>query len=278
MIRLGLNDQWNLQFGLPVHLISFAETVGRVPPSGLFQFIKLHPLLSKPLHAALYRFEDCAHHAAGYVIFAQLALHCIIGFIFIFRILHIVRTGQITHTVSDSIQHLIKCHFRLPGCQFWLFNIAHIFLLLLNRSLCIFNSLSVRRSLSLHLVLYPLLCLFIAEKVRLLFFFRHHLLFGSQAMQCCRASDPFCPQPSLPFSRLMTSSSGLLCRLAIFARPERRKVSFWSIDHCISCWLLLGERLDVARDGPYGCKLRLLCQGWYPWWTGTKQILGFDRP
>jgi len=41
--------------------------------------------------------------------------------------------------------------------------------------------------------------------------------------------------------------------------------------------LLLGEILDVAWCGPHGCKLHLLCQGWYVWLTWTKQNLGFDR-
>ena len=84
MICLGLNDCWNVQFGHSVLLICFAEVVGCVPPSWLCQFVKLHLLLAKPLHAALYWFGDCADHPAGFVIFAQLALLCIIVFFFNF--------------------------------------------------------------------------------------------------------------------------------------------------------------------------------------------------
>jgi len=45
--------------------------------------------------------------------------------------------------------------------------------------------------------------------------------------------------------------------------PEVAKGSFsehWPL--CLVLTLLLGEMLDVARNGPHGGKLRLLCQGW----------------
>jgi len=277
MIRVGLDDRWNLQFRRSALLISLAEVVGRVPPSRLCQFVKLHLLLPKPLHAVLYQFGDCAHHPAGFVMFSQLALLCFIVFFFIFRILLIVGTCKIAQTDSHSIQHLFQCLSGLLGGQSHRFNIAHIFLPLLNRCLCVLNSLSCHRGLSLHIILYPLHFLFIAQEVRFSFLLHRELLFGLQVTQCSNGSDPFSLQPALPFIRLITSSCRLLGWFAIFARRERGKVHFWSIDHCISCWLLLGEMLDVGRYGPYGGKLRLLCQGWYAWSTRTKQILCFDR-
>ena len=235
MIRLGLNHRWNLQFGRSVLLISSAEVVGRVPPSQFCQFVKLHLLLPKHRYAAFYRFGDCAHHPAGFIIFAQLALLCIIVFFFIFCILLIVGTCKIGQTVSDSIQHLFKCVFRLSGGQSCLFNIAHIFLLLLNRCLCVFNSLTCHRSLPLHIIVYPLLFHFIAQKVCFSLFLHRELLSGSQATQCSKGSDPFCLQPALPFICLMTLSCGMLWQFILFACRERRKVLFWSIDNCILC-------------------------------------------
>jgi len=263
MIWFGPYDRWNLQIGCSVLLIFLVEVVCRIPPSWLCQLVKLHLRLPKPLHVALNRFGYCAHHPAGFVIFAQLALLWIIVFFFIFLILLIVGSCKIAQTVSDSIQHLFKCVFRLSAGRYRLFNIAHIFLLLLNHCLCIFNLLSCHRSLSLHIILYLVIFLFITQKVRLYFILRRELLFGSQATQCSKGWDLFCLQPTLRVIGLVTSSCGMLRRFAIFARWERRKVFVWRIDHCISCWLLLGEMLDVARYGPYGGKLRDLCQGWY---------------
>ena len=51
-------------------------------------------------------------------------------------------------------------------------------------------------------------------------------------------------------------------------------------EHCplyIVLTLLLGEMLDVARYGPHGGKLRLLCQGWEVSSIRTKQNQCFDR-
>jgi len=162
----------------------------------------------------------------------------------------------------DCIQHLFKCHFWLSGGQSHLFNIAHFFLLLLAYCLCVFNSLSCHRSLSLHIILNPLLCLFITQEVRFSWFLRCKLHFESQVTQCSKCSDPFCLQPGHPFLRLITLSCGLLCWFAIFTCQDMGKVLCQSINHCISCRLLLGEMLDVAKYGPYGGKLGLLCQGW----------------
>jgi len=86
----------------------------RLHPPILVESIRLAaPLVPNPLHALLYHFGDCAHHQAGFVIFAQLALLSLF-IILIFPILPIVRTCKITQTVSDSNQPLRK---RLPGSQ-----------------------------------------------------------------------------------------------------------------------------------------------------------------
>jgi len=74
VIRSLQKDCRNPHFGCAVLLISFTEVVGCILPSRLSQFVELHLLLPKPLNVLLYRFSDCAHHPAGFVIFAQLAL------------------------------------------------------------------------------------------------------------------------------------------------------------------------------------------------------------
>jgi len=56
IIRLWLNDSQNHQFGCAVPLMSFMEVVGCILPSQLCQFVKLHLLLSNPLHVLLDRF------------------------------------------------------------------------------------------------------------------------------------------------------------------------------------------------------------------------------
>jgi len=64
---------WNPQFCFAVLLISITGVVGCFPPSWSCQFVKLHMLLAKSLHALPDCFGDCDHHPAGFVIFAQLA-------------------------------------------------------------------------------------------------------------------------------------------------------------------------------------------------------------
>jgi len=106
------NDSRNPQFRCTVLLIFFMAVISCVLPSQLCQFIKLHLLLPKPLHALLHRFGDCAHYPAGFVIFAQLAQLCLF-IILIFPILPIVRICKITQTVSNCDQHLLRYLFGL---------------------------------------------------------------------------------------------------------------------------------------------------------------------
>jgi len=158
---LRQDDGQNPHFGGAVLPISFTKGVGCILPSRLSQFVELHLLLPKSLHALLDCFGDFAHYAAGFVISAHIALLSRF-IIFLFPILPIVGTCKITQTVSDSNQHLLKRLFWLSGRQSRYFSMRHIVLLLLNCGLCIFNSLSCPSSLSLHIILNPLLFLFIA--------------------------------------------------------------------------------------------------------------------
>jgi hypothetical protein len=125
------------------------------------QLVELHLLLPKALHALLNRFGDYAHHPAGFVIIPQLALVSLF-IILVFPILSIVGTCKMTQTVSDSNQHLLKRLFALSGRQSRDFSMRHIILLLINRCLCVFNSVSCPSGFSLNIILNPFLFLFIA--------------------------------------------------------------------------------------------------------------------
>jgi hypothetical protein len=127
----------------------------------LSQLVELYLLLLKPLHALLCRVSDCFHHPAGFVIFvhlAQLRLFIILSF----PIVSVVGMCKITQTFSDSNQHLLKCLFGHEGRQFRQFSMRRTVLLLPNRCLCIFNSLSCPSSVSLNKILNPFVILFIA--------------------------------------------------------------------------------------------------------------------
>jgi len=236
IIRLQFNNCRNHWFRCHLLLISFMWVVGCVPPSQLCQFVKLRPLLPKPRHPLLYRDGDSAHHPAGFVIFAQLALLCLF-FILIFPILPNVGTCKIAQTVSDCHHHLLSHLFRHSGCQFRIFSCRCVFLLLPDRCLCIFNTVSCHSGLSLHMILDPLHFLVIAYDVHFWSFLRLKLLSGSQAMQCPNGSNSFCFQATLAFIRLMTSSCGPLCRFAVYTHRKWWKDPFRSIDHCSLCWL-----------------------------------------
>jgi hypothetical protein len=188
MICLRLNDGLNPEFRCAILRISFMEVVGCILLSQLCQFVKFHLLLPTPFHALLYCCGDCAHHPAGFVIFPQLALLYLL-IIFIFPINPIVRTSKTTQSVSDSSRHLGNRLFRLSVRQSRNFRILHIVLLLLNRCLGLFNSLSCHRGLSLNIILNPFLFLFIVSEVCFLSFLKRKLFFVSQAAQCPKGSD-----------------------------------------------------------------------------------------
>jgi len=73
IICLRLNNIQNLHFCPSVLLMSLTEVVGWVSPAWLGQFVKLNLRPPEMLHVMLHHFGDCAHHPAGFVIFAQLA-------------------------------------------------------------------------------------------------------------------------------------------------------------------------------------------------------------
>jgi len=160
-VPLWMNNNRNIQFGCSRCCISFTAVINRVPASRLCQFVKPHLLLLKSLHVLLYNFRYCAHHPAGLVIFAQLA-QLSICIILIIPILLIVGNCKIAQTISYHNHHLLQRSFGLSGCQFRVFRIYHIFLLSLNRCLCIINSLCCHSGFSLNIILDPFLFLFVA--------------------------------------------------------------------------------------------------------------------
>jgi len=163
---LWLNSCWKLQLGNPISRISLTDVVSRLSPSRLSQFFKLHMVLPNTLHALLHHFEDCAHHPAGFIIFAQLAqLWMFLIILFVFPILLIVGICKISQTVSDSSQHLLTCLFRLSGCRSCLCSFSNIVLLQHDCCLWVFNSHSFQSSIPIHIFLDPYLFLFVVSKV-----------------------------------------------------------------------------------------------------------------
>ena len=246
-MRLQLNDSLNHQCRCAVLPISSTEEFGWVLLSRSCQFIKLHLLLTKPLHLLLHVFSVCTHHQAGFVIFAQLALLSVF-IILIFSILAIVGTCKITQAVSHCNHPLLRNLFGLSVPQFHVFSFARNFLLRLNRCRLIFNSLSSPSGDSLNIVLKPFCFLIIVWDVCFSLFPGHELLFGTQAGKCPKGSDSFCFQAVLAFIPLMTSLRGPLCWFAIFAREMWRKVLFWNIDHSSLPWLCCWARCWMLQD------------------------------
>jgi len=233
IVCLWLNDCWNPQVRCAVHIISFTEVVGCILPSQLSQFVELHLLLPKPIHALLYRFIDCAYHPSGFVNLAQLSLptHIII---LIFPILPIIGTYKITQTVSNGNQHLLNRLLRLLGRQSCNFSMRYIVLLLLNRCLCVFTLLSCPNCFSFNIILNLFLLVFIAYEVCFSSFLCRKLLFVSHAVQGPKGSDSLCLEAALAFIRWLTSLGWPCCWFAVCASVKWRKVHFRTIDHCIS--------------------------------------------
>ena len=242
---LQLKDGQHQPFGLDVLLLSFTEGTGYLLPSSRGQFLKLNLHLTKPHHVLLHRFGDCAHHSAGFIIFAQLAL-LYLFIILIFLILCIVRTSKITWTVSHSHHHLLIGHLWLSVHQSGIFRFPYIILLLLNRCLCIFNSLSCPCGLSINIILDSFYLLFNADDVHFQSFLGRKCLFGSQAVQCPKYSDSLYFLAPLGFVCLMTLLGNTICSFTILACQKRRKVRFQNIDQGSldilcgwgRCWIL----------------------------------------
>jgi len=177
----------------------------------------------------------------------HLALLCLF-IILIFSILPIVGTCKISQTVSDSNHHLLKSLFGFYAHQSRYFSMLHIFLLLLHRCLCIFNSLSCPSGFSVNIILNPVLFLFIPWEVCCSSFLRRKLLFGSYAVQCPQGSDSFSLQAALAFIRLITSVGRPLCQFAKSAHRKLRKVLFRSVVQCSLCWCCCWARCWMLQD------------------------------
>jgi hypothetical protein len=108
-------------------------------------------------------------------------------------------------------------------------------LLLPDRCICIFNTLSYPSGLALNIILIPFLILFIASEVRSFSDHGRKLLSGSAAWQCPKDSDYFCLQAAIAVIHLMTSLGGPLCGFVRFACQKWREGLFQSIDHCSLC-------------------------------------------
>jgi hypothetical protein len=121
-------------------------------------------ILPNPLHTLHYCFGDYAHLPAGFIIFAQLALHCLF-IILIFPILAMVRTFTLTQTASDCKHHQLNCLSEFSVPQSGVFSFLSLCLLLLNPSLCMFNSVSCAIGFSINIVHDPFTFLFIESKL-----------------------------------------------------------------------------------------------------------------
>jgi len=233
IIHLQLNYCLNPQFRCAILRISFRAVVSCVLPTRLCQFVKLYLLLLKPLQALWYHSGDCANDPAGFVIFAQLAMLCLF-IIFIFPSLPIVGTCKITQTVSNRNHHLLKSLFGLSVRQSGFFNFLHIFLLVLNRCLCVLNMVSCPSDFSVNIMLDWVVFLFITSEMCFSSFLSRKLLLASRPAQHPKGLDSFRFEAALDFIRWVKS---------------------------FVLTLFLGEMLDVPRYGQYGGKLRLSCQG-----------------
>jgi len=127
-----------------------------------------------------------------------------------------VGTWKVTQTITNGIQHLLKCRFRLCHCQSPLFSIAHIFLLVLHCCLCIINSHSRSSGHSFHIVVYSSVLLLVASEVLFMSLPSHMLHFGSLAAPGSRSSDCVWLQPAITFICLLMSSCGALCSVVVF--------------------------------------------------------------
>jgi len=89
---------------------------------------------------------------------------------------------------------------------------------------------------------------------------------------------PFLP-PSIACIHLLDYvdvwSALSICRICLLEVQKSSFSEHWPLYGELT--LLLGKMLDVARYGPHGGKLCLLCQGSYVWSTQTKRNLRRDR-
>jgi len=218
IFRVWLNDCWNHHFGCLVILSTLTEVGSCVPPAWLRQFVRLHLLLLATLHAILYRFADCTHHPARFIMFAQLAQLCILLIIIlIVTILCRIRNCKIAYTTYNRIRHLLKCCFGLSGSHSLLFSNSHIFLLLHNHCLHAINWPSRHSSLRIYRILNALLFLFVAQTIGFLTVSCLQRFVRLEAVQNSSCSDPVWFEAPRASICMMLSSCGVLCKSAEFA-------------------------------------------------------------
>jgi len=236
ILHLRFNDSWNLQVGHPVLLIARTEVLGHDSPAWLHQFVELKLFLLKTLQVMLDRVGDCADYPDWFVIFPQLTqLRILLTIILIMHILPIVGTCNIVLTISDVVQHLLQWCFWFGGCQYRLFSISHILLLVLTYCLRVISSLSRQSCLSVHIILYRFLVVFLAWTLCVSWLPRLKLHFGSQAAHCLKGSDPVYFHAAVAFSHLLTLLCAVLVDLPYLAAGSGERFLFRALttDFCI---------------------------------------------
>jgi len=170
-------------------------------------------------------------------------------------------TCKIAPSVSNSIQHYLNSFFGLCSCPSHILSISVIFHLLPNRWLCGCNLLSCHSGFSLHIILDPLLCNIVAQKVCLLSFLHCNFFLD------CKLHNALLAR-TVSAAKLLLTSFFWRCHYVdcIFDFPdlpdrsgESSVCEHWLLYFMLT--LLLGEMSDVARYGRSGGKLHLLCQG-----------------
>jgi len=183
-MSLWVNSSWNMQFICAVYFISFTEVVCWILLSWVCSFVKLYLHSQKPPQGLLCYSGQCANYPAGFFIVAHQALRCLFN-IQIFPMLPIVGSCKITESVLDSDDYLHRSLFGLMVSQSCIFSMLWIFLLLLNRCLCVWNLVHCPSSAFLNIIMDPFLFLFSAQEV-------HFLSFRSCK---CRLDQKVCHAP-----------------------------------------------------------------------------------
>jgi len=152
----------------------------------------------------------------------------------------------LAQTLSDSIQRLLTWCFRLSGCQFWLFSISHIFLLLLKHCFWINTSHSCHGGRSIQIMVSTFCIYFLAKYTSFSSFLCCKLLYRSYTVQCFYSLDTVSSQARCVFIRNKISLCVAVSGCPIFVLQQWWKLFFPSIDHsifsgiycCMRCWML----------------------------------------
>jgi len=185
--------------------------------------------------------------------------------------------GPVANNIYDSIQHLLKCYFLLFGCQSHRFSSSHIILLLPIRCLWVLNTLSCHSGLSIPMIPDPLRFLLVEYSVFLVV----SLLKGSFWIVSCSVLPklrPLLPPTHSCFHSLHDIVVWSALSTCCICPPEVVTGScseHWPLYLVLTS--LLGEMLDVARCGPHGGMLCILCQCRYIGSISAKQNIHFVR-